>query len=60
MVENVAGNIEPAKLQHFERVDVDLPNVQLLLAAVTGTETRSIVAFQIGTGLRRGETCALR
>jgi integrase len=58
---NVVDQVRPPRHDHVERIDVDfdLAN-RILVAARSSDELRYIVAVALGSGLRRGELCALR
>jgi integrase len=60
LVRNVALVVEPPRIAHSEPVVVGLDHVRAIIAAAEGTELEAVVPFQIGTGLRRSETCGLR
>ncbi len=57
---NVAYAIDMPESDSHEIAALSLDDVRALLAASAGTDLEAIVAFAIGTGLRRGEICALR
>lgn len=57
---NVADAIDVPKSDSCEIEGLSLDDVRGLLAASVGTDLEAIIAFAIGTGLRRGEMCALR
>ncbi len=57
---NVAAKVEPPKVPHREIEPFDAARVHGILAAAAGTEIEAVVTTAIGTGLRRGELCALR
>lgn len=59
-IRNVARNVDPPLVEEREDVAFDGGRVRELLQAVKGTELEAIVTTAIGTGLRRGELCALR
>lgn len=59
-IRNVARNVEPPKGPEREILPFDGKRVGQLLQAIEGSELQSIVTTAIGTGLRRGELCALR
>lgn len=47
-------------LRHREPYVMTLQDVGSILSAAMGSELEAIVAFSIGTGLRRSETCGLK
>ncbi len=59
-IRNVALDVEPPKADDREIIPFDGDRVRSLLLAVAGTELEAVVTTAIGTGLRRGELCALR
>jgi integrase len=59
-VRNIARNVEPPLIEDREDVAFDGERVRKLLNAAKGTEIEAAVIAAIGTGLRRGELCALR
>ena len=59
-VRNIARNVEPPLIDDREDVAFDGERVRKLLNAAKGTEIEAAVMAAIGTGLRRGELCALR
>ena len=59
-VRNIARNVEPPLIEDREDVAFDGERVRKLLKAAKGTEIEAAVIAAIGTGLRRGELCALR
>lgn len=52
--------VETPALAHSEPHVVSLNDARAILTAAEGTELEAVVPFQIGTGLRRSETCGLR
>jgi integrase len=60
LLRNVGDLVEPPALPHNERALIGVADLRKLLEAAQGTELEAIVPFAIGTGLRRGEICALR
>jgi len=60
ITKNVARLVEPPAAAFSERPVMRVDDVKALLDAATGTELEAIVPTAIGTGLRRGELCALR
>ena len=59
-VRNIARNVEPPLVEDREDVAFDDERVRKLLNAARGSEIEAVVMAAIGTGLRRGELCALR
>ena len=59
-VRNIARNVEPPLVEDREDVAFDGERVRKLLKAAKRTEIEAAVIAAIGTGLRRGELCALR
>jgi len=57
---NVAHKVEAPASAFVERPVLTVDDVKALLAAAKSTELDVIVPTAIGTGLRRGELCALR
>ena len=60
IIRNVADMVESPRIDHSEPVVITLEDVIALLAATQGGELEAVVPFQIGTGLRRAETCGAR
>ncbi len=60
LVTNVADRVEAPAAPYFERATLGLDDVRAILAGAQGTELETIAVVAIGTGLRRGELCALR
>jgi len=59
-VRNIARNVESPLVEDREDVAFDGERVRRLLNAAKGSEIEAAVMAAIGTGLRRGELCALR
>jgi integrase len=57
---NVASLVHPPKVQATEVPILPADVIAEMLAALTGHRLLPIVALAIGSGLRRGELCALR